>query len=140
MPTSFSGLQIDEGDAYMRLTMDLPDGVRGSDLDVSVQQGFLCIQGCRIIRGMDGRIRKKQRLDRRFPVDTDVVDVSKASADVLSNGVLVISAPKKTYQPKMIFNIPVNECNVGCVSDDDETSVMIEEIEDSDDDIIGVVY
>ena len=111
-PTS-SALEIVENDSDIRLTMDLP-GVRGRDLDVCVQHGVLCINGSRIERGMDGRIRKKQKLSRRFAVDTDVVDVTKASANI-NNGVLIISAPKKSRPTK--FKIPVTEYETSYVSD-----------------------
>ena len=49
---------------------------------------------------------KKQKIARRFAIDTDVCDISRIKAN-LSNGVLVIVAPKKS-KPKVI-KIPVTE-------------------------------
>ena len=113
---SSSALKIVENDDTIRLTMDLP-GVRGKDLEVCVQHGVLCIRGSRVERGLDGRIRKKQRLSRRFAVDTDVVDITQATANIY-NGVLVIGAPKKSKPTR--FNIPVTEYDSTYVSDCEE--------------------
>lgn len=88
-----AALAVQEDESSISLSMALP-GVRPQDLDVSVGHGVLSINGCRIVRGMDGRIRKRQRLSRRFAVDTDAVDVTKATVTVL-DGVLIVYAPKK---------------------------------------------
>ena len=100
-----SAIELNEDDDSIRLSMDWP-GVRAKDVEVLVQRGILSIRGHRIIRGMDHRIIKKQKLFRRFAVDTDVVDVSRASAN-LANGVLMICAPKKSKP--VTFKIPVTE-------------------------------
>jgi HSP20 family molecular chaperone IbpA len=92
-PATMSVMSMKEDDDSIRLTMDLP-GVRARDMEVSVQRGVLSIRGYRCVKGMDNRVVKKQKLSRRFAVDTDVVDVTRASANI-ANGVLVICAPKK---------------------------------------------
>jgi HSP20 family molecular chaperone IbpA len=99
-----SALAVQEDETSISLSMDLP-GVRPQDLDVSVGHGVLSINGCRIVRGMDGRIRKRQRLARRFAVDTDAVDVTQATVTVL-DGVLIVYAPKKSKAATNMMNIP----------------------------------
>ena len=91
--------QVDEDETSIRVTMEMA-GVKGSDISVSVEDGILTIQGYR--RSMDGR--KKQRLQRRFPVDTRVVDVSRAMANLWKD-VLVLYAPKRSGA----ISIPVTE-------------------------------
>jgi hypothetical protein len=98
-------MEFNEDETSIQLSMDMP-GVRGQDIQVTVQRGVLSVRGSRCIRSMDGRIKKKQKLSRRFAVDTDVVDVSRAVANVW-NGVLVLYAPKKS-KPQTV-NIPVSE-------------------------------
>ena len=98
-------MELDEDDIGIRLSMDLP-GVRATEISVEVQRGVLSIRGYRSIRGANKQVIKKQRIARRFAVDTDVVDVSRASAN-LANGELVICAPKKST-PKT-FKIPVTD-------------------------------
>lgn len=99
-----AGFEVNEDDKSIRLSIDLP-GVRAKDVEVSVVRGILSIRGHRIIRGMDHRIVKKVKVHRRFAVDADVMDVSRASAN-LFNGVLVITAPKNKIKPVTV-NIPV---------------------------------
>jgi HSP20 family protein len=103
--TTMSVLSMHEDDDSIRLSMDLP-GVRAKDLEVSVQRGVLSIRGFRCVKGLDNRVVKKQKLSRRFAVDTDVVDVTRASAN-LANGVLIICAPKKGVP--VTIKIPVTD-------------------------------
>jgi HSP20 family protein len=100
-----AALAVQEDETGISLSMDLP-GVRPQDLDVSVGHGVLSINGCRIVRGIDGRIRKRQRLARRFAVDTDAVDVTQATVTVL-DGVLIVYAPKKSKGAMNMKHIPV---------------------------------
>ena len=103
---TMSVLSMHEDDDSIRLSMELP-GVRAKDLEVSVQRGVLSIRGCRCVKGLDNdRVVKKQKLSRRFAVDTDVVDVTRASAN-LADGVLVICAPKKGKP--VTIKIPVTD-------------------------------
>jgi HSP20 family protein len=104
-PVTMSVLSMNEDDASIRLSMDLP-GVYAKNLEVSVQRGVLSIRGHRCVKGLDNRVVKKQKLSRRFAVDTDVVDVTRASAN-LTNGVLVICAPKKGKP--VTIKIPVTD-------------------------------
>jgi hypothetical protein len=84
-----------ENENLMRLTVDLP-GVLAKDLDVSVEHGILSISGSRKTFSIDGSVCvKKQKISRRYAIDTDVVDIEKVEAN-LACGVLTIEAPKKS--------------------------------------------
>jgi HSP20 family protein len=105
-PVTMTVRSMNEDDDNIRLSMDLP-GVYAKNLEVSVQRGVLSIWGYRCVNeGLDNRVVKKQKLSRRFAVDTDVVDVTRASAN-LANGVLVICAPKKGKP--VTIKIPVTD-------------------------------
>lgn len=119
MPSSHpsaASLRINESVSNIRLTMDLP-GVRAKDVEVTVQHGVLLIKGCRVEKDLDGKICKKQKVAQRFSIDTHVVDVTKAVAN-LSHGVLVIQAPKKGRP--VAVQIPVTDCDELVVDDDDD--------------------
>jgi HSP20 family protein len=132
MPSSHpaaAALRIHESESHIRLTMDLP-GIRAKDINVTVQHGVLLIQACRVERDLNGAIYKKQKVAQRFSIDTHVVDVTKAMAN-LSQGVLVIRAPKKG-QPVAV-QIPVTECDkdeLVVVDDDDDDDCDVEEEEE----------
>jgi HSP20 family molecular chaperone IbpA len=102
---SSATIEFNENDTGIRLSMDLP-GVHAKDLEVSVQRGVLSIRGYRSQKSIDGQVVKKQKISRRFAVDTDTVDVTHATAN-LSNGVLLITAPKKSKP--VTVKIPVTE-------------------------------
>mmetsp|Transcript_106443 Transcript_106443/g.159211 ORF Transcript_106443/g.159211 Transcript_106443/m.159211 type:complete len:176 (+) Transcript_106443:168-695(+) len=94
-----------EDDNSIYLAIDMP-GVLGKDIGVSIQKGVLSIRGFRCLKDVDGRVVKRQRLCRRFSVDTGIVDVSRAAANVW-NGVLNLHAPKKNKPPTV--KLPVTE-------------------------------
>lgn len=91
-------LEIVQDETSIRVTLDM-EGVKGRDISISVQDGILTIEGYR--RGL-GDCRKKQRLQRKFPVDTDVVDLSRAMANIWKN-TLVLYAPKKASRTSIPF-------------------------------------
>jgi HSP20 family protein len=87
--------ELSENYEWMRLTVDLP-GVQLKDLDVDINHGVLTIEGVRRTMTVDGSVCvKKQKVSRRYAIDTDVVDMQKVSAN-LKFGVLTIKAPKKS--------------------------------------------
>ncbi len=100
--------KLDEDQTSIRIIMEMP-GVKGGDISVSVEAGILTIQGYR--RSTDGR--KKQRLQRRFPIDTQVVDITRAVANIWKD-VLILYAPKSpvkiaipiTEEPEFEFHSP----------------------------------
>jgi HSP20 family molecular chaperone IbpA len=87
--------ELSENYEWMRLTVDLP-GVQLKDLDVNINHGVLTIEGVRRTMTVDGSVCvKKQKVARRYAIDTDVVDMQKVTAN-LKLGVLTIKAPKKS--------------------------------------------
>jgi HSP20 family molecular chaperone IbpA len=102
---SACGVDMKEDEQSILLSIDMP-GVLGKDIGVSIQRGVLSIRGFRCVKDRDGRIVKRQRLCRRFSVDTDVVDAGRATANVW-NGVLNLYAPKKSKP--VTVKIPVTE-------------------------------
>lgn len=79
-------------DNEFRVSLDLP-GVKAADLNISMEQGVLNISGFRRILSRDGETTKRNRFSYSVAVEEDT-DVSKLCAN-LSDGVLVITAPKK---------------------------------------------
>jgi HSP20 family molecular chaperone IbpA len=98
--------ELSESYEWMRLTVDLP-GVQLKDLDVNINHGVLTIEGVRRTMSVDGSVCvKKQKLSRRYVIDTDVVDMQKVAAN-LKFGVLTIKAPKKSKPNR--FRVDVTE-------------------------------
>jgi HSP20 family molecular chaperone IbpA len=95
--------ELAENDAWMRLTVDLP-GVVTKDLEVAVANGVLTIQAARRTMSVDATVCiKKQKICRRYAIDTDVIDVTQVKAN-LANGVLTVKAPKKASQGVVRIN------------------------------------
>jgi HSP20 family molecular chaperone IbpA len=87
--------ELSESCEWMRLTVDLP-GVQLKDLDVNINHGVITIEGVRRTMTVDGSVCvKKQKVSRRYAIDTDVVNMEKVAAN-LKFGVLTIKAPKKS--------------------------------------------
>jgi HSP20 family molecular chaperone IbpA len=101
--------KVEQDETSIRLTLEM-EGVKGRDISISVHDGILTIEGY-YRRGNDGGRGKKQRLQRRFPVDTSVVDVSRAMASMWNN-TLVLYAPKgpsrsfTMAEPEFEFSTP----------------------------------
>jgi HSP20 family protein len=102
-------VDLSENRECIRVMVDLP-GVLAKDIDVTIDNGVLCIEGSRKITdpSNDAVCIKKQRFIRRYAIDTDVVDCANATA-VLSNGVMTFRAPKKAR--KQVVRVPVVELN-----------------------------
>jgi len=85
--------ELSENRNGIRLTVDLP-GVQPSDVSVSHEHGVLTVTACRKHLSLDNVCVKKQKVQRRYAVNTDVVDTEKLTA-TLAHGVLTLHAPKK---------------------------------------------
>lgn len=105
-------LQIDQDETSVRLTLEMT-GVKGRDLVISIEDhNILTIEGYRRVATAGGRC-KKQKLQRRFALDTSIVDVSRAVANIWKD-TLVLYAPKRptsisipiTEQPDFEFSTP----------------------------------
>lgn len=92
-------LEIYQDETSFRVTVEM-EGVKGRDITISVQDGLLTISGYR--RSSADCRQKKQRLERRIPVDTSVVDISRAMANIWKN-TLVLYAPKKPTRVSVPF-------------------------------------
>jgi HSP20 family molecular chaperone IbpA len=105
--------ELSENHEWMRLTLDLP-GVQLKDLDVNINDGVLTVEGSRRTMSVDGSICvKKQRISRRYAIDTNVVDVNNATANI-KFGVLTIKAPKNS-KPNRV-QVAVTEDDEGLTS------------------------
>lgn len=83
----------EEDDKEIRFSVDVP-GVKASDLDVTVKDGQLHVSGVRKTKSVDGKTVKRARYAKTFTLDEDATDVTQMKAN-LSDGVLVVSVPKK---------------------------------------------
>ena len=100
--------ELSENHEWMRLTLDLP-GVQLKDLDVNINQGVLTIEGSRRTMSVDGSVCvKKQKISRRYAIDTDVVDVHSATAN-LKFGVLTIKASKMSKPNRFLLDVTAND-------------------------------
>jgi HSP20 family molecular chaperone IbpA len=100
--------ELSENSEWMRLTVDLP-GVYLKDLAVNINQGILSIEGVRRTMSVDGCVCvKKQKISRRYAIDTDVIDVTKFTAN-LAFGVLIIRAPKNSKPDRVRVDVTENE-------------------------------
>jgi HSP20 family molecular chaperone IbpA len=108
--------ELSENSEWMRLTVDLP-GVYLKDLAVNINQGILSIEGVRRTMSVDGCVCvKKQKISRRYAIDTDVIDVTKCTAN-LAFGVLTIRAPKNSKPDRVRVDVTENEEEVMSVPD-----------------------
>lgn len=83
------------------VSIDLP-GVRVADLDVTVDRDTVRVYGVRRKLSQGGATEKKVRYEKSFRVDTGRFDLGQLTAN-LSDGVLVLSAPKRpTIEPRKI--------------------------------------
>jgi HSP20 family protein len=100
--------ELSESYEWMRLAVDLP-GVQLKDLDVNINRGVITIEGVRRTMSVDGSVCvKKQKISRRYAIDTDVVDVGNTTA-TLKFGVLTIKAPKKSKPNLVRVNVTEND-------------------------------
>lgn len=98
-----SSSDVVDNDREIRFSVDVP-GIKASDLDLTVvEDGVIRIVGTRRkVSGADGKTVKKFRFVRSFKTDPQTVDLAQLKAN-LSDGVLVVQAPKKPKpEPKKI--------------------------------------
>eukprot|EP00525_Craspedostauros_australis_P004955 CAMPEP_0198128682 /NCGR_PEP_ID=MMETSP1442-20131203/49915_1 /TAXON_ID= /ORGANISM="Craspedostauros australis, Strain CCMP3328" /LENGTH=233 /DNA_ID=CAMNT_0043788889 /DNA_START=633 /DNA_END=1334 /DNA_ORIENTATION=+ len=109
-PVTHPSIDVQEDSTSIYVSMDLP-GVLAKDMQVAVQNNLLCISGVRSHRPMhanrNAQVCKKQRFSRRFAINTDVIEISRATANLM-NGVLILYAPKK-HRATNTMRIPVSE-------------------------------
>jgi len=94
--------EVIETEKEFQISLDVP-GVKSSDLSVTTDNKSIHISGSRRVKGTGGEIVKKSKFAKSFPVDAETVDLSQLKAN-LSDGVLVVSAPKKPKaEPRSIL-------------------------------------
>jgi HSP20 family protein len=94
-----------------RISLDVP-GVKSNDVDIKVQNGVLHIFGVRKFESSDGHVVKKLKFSKSFQLPTEdygntAIDPSQLQA-TLSDGVLVLQAPKKPRPQPVTISITVN--------------------------------
>lgn len=82
--------ELIDNDEKFQLTVDVP-GIKESDIDIKLDEGFITIQGHREATTKNSRFSSK--FAQTFSLDP-AVDVKKFTA-TLDNGVLVVTAPKE---------------------------------------------
>ena len=87
--------ELIDNDKVWKLSYDLP-GIKAKDLSVTIDGSNVQISASRNLTSLSGDSKtiKKARIFKSFPVTSNNVDLSQLKAN-LSDGVLVISAPKK---------------------------------------------
>jgi HSP20 family molecular chaperone IbpA len=96
------GIEVTSTDAEYRVELDMP-GIKSDDIDITVEDdcGRISITGIRRFQDIQhghGHTVKKAKLSKTFAVDAAAVGLSQLQAN-LSNGVLVVSAPKLLKSP-----------------------------------------
>lgn len=88
-------MNVVENEKVWKLSYDLP-GIKAKDLSVTLDGSNVQISAARHFASTNGDSKtvKKSRIFQSFPVNSNNVDLSQLKAN-LSDGVLVITAPKK---------------------------------------------
>ena len=114
LPThsKYPNYDIIEDDEMMELSMDLP-GVRIEDVTVEIQEGgkSIKISGSRKYVGHIARTRPAQTFEQSFAIDDSIIEVDSISA-IISDGVLVLTAPKTKRKMPTVRRIPVGIAKV----------------------------
>ena len=112
---SAPGYDISEDDEKMELTFDLP-GIRAGEVSLELQEEgkLLKVFGSRKYKRRGPLI--KFEFDKMFRIDPAVLDVKRISAS-LSDGVLVVSAPKLKPDTPEERSIPIKVIEDGVQND-----------------------
>ena len=103
--------ELSENYDWMRLTVDLP-GIANKDLTVTISHGVLTIDATRRTMDLNDFVCiKKQKVSRRYAIDTDVVNVENITA-TLKYGILTVKAPKKSKPQRVRVHVTEHEEDV----------------------------
>jgi HSP20 family protein len=103
---SSPGFEINESEDKYQIAVDVP-GVKASDMTVNLEQEGRVLHitgGRKVVR--EGTT-SETKFEKRFTIGRNV-DTEKMAAN-LSDGVLVLTAPKKEKEEKPVFNIAITE-------------------------------
>jgi HSP20 family molecular chaperone IbpA len=91
-------VRVVENDHVWKLSCDLP-GIKAKDVSVTSDGTNIQISAARhyVVGKNDSKTIKKSRFIQTFPIHSQMVDVSQIKAN-LSDGVLIVTAPKKTEE------------------------------------------
>jgi HSP20 family molecular chaperone IbpA len=91
-------VRVVENDHVWKLSCDLP-GIKAKDVSVTSDGANIQISAARhyVVGKEDSKTIKKSRFIQTFPIHSQMVDVSQIKAN-LSDGVLIVTAPKKTEE------------------------------------------
>lgn len=106
-----SGYQVQETPNQYTLSIDVPSGVNASDLKLQLMDdAMLCVTGTQKSQNNNKTTSKKSSMESRFQqcFNFGPVDPSRITAD-LSNGVLVVNAPKVEPVQKAPVDIPISQ-------------------------------
>jgi HSP20 family molecular chaperone IbpA len=94
------GYEIKEHDGTYEIAVHVPDGVKASDVELELEHNgtVLNVSGERRQEDEDGKLVSAMRFGKRFTIGTNV-DTDNITAN-LSNGVLVLTAPKIENEKK----------------------------------------
>merc|ERR1712137_243187 len=99
-----NNVRLDDSGDIVKLSLDIP-GIKANDLNIKVEQeipkNVLVISGVRRFSEND-----TQSIVRKFSLCADSIDVNQMKAN-LSDGVLVITVPKKRKQVSTSITVPI---------------------------------
>jgi len=97
--------EITEDDKQFQLALDVP-GVKAADLKVQLEHGGRVVRVSGERKMKEGRVASESRFEKAFTLDS-TIDVENIKAN-LSDGVLVVTAPKKAKE-NIVTTIAITE-------------------------------
>jgi len=98
--------EITEDDTQFQLAVDVP-GIKASDMKIQLEQDVRVLRLMGERKVQEGSMKSERSFEKAFilgkRIDTDRITAT------LSDGVVVITAPKKVVEPKNVVQIPVTE-------------------------------
>ena len=89
---SSPGYEINETDGCIKISVDIPDGIKASDMKVEVENDGTLLHLSGKLELEKDRTKSLHRFDKQFSIGPHL-DVDNMTAN-FSDGVLVLSAPK----------------------------------------------
>lgn len=125
-------VRVVENDHVWKLSCDLP-GIKAKDVSVTSDGSNIQIAAARhyVVGKNDSKTIKKSRFIQTFPIHSSMVDVSQIKAN-LSDGVLIVTAPKKTedHQQKIAITTEPHKTEdlaiEGNIEEDDDEDLLEE--------------
>ena len=103
---SSPGYEVHQNDKAWQISIDVP-GVKAADMKVDLEQNGRLLHVCGGRKVVKDNQMSETRFDKKFTIGDDI-DTSKISAN-LSDGVLVLTAPKKEKKEPESTTIAITE-------------------------------